>query len=363
MEKDYYKILGIEKTASIQDIKRAYRQLAHKYHPDKFGGDEKKFKEISEAYQVLSDPEKRKQYDQFGRTFDAETGAGPGSGGFSWEDFGFAGKGARVDFDFTNLGDIFDAFFTGGGRAKRNRGDDIEKEINLNLEDAYFGKEIELSLNKKVTCAACKGSGAEPGSKMIKCDKCGGSGKAKTVKQTFLGQFASISTCDKCEGRGKIPERICRSCQGSGTVQRKVQIKVKIPAGVNSGSVIRVPGSGQAGERGDPPGDLYLHIKLSPHKYLKRIGDNLIYNLNISFPQAALGDKVEIKSISGREKVKIPAGIESGEEIRLRGKGIPHLQGFGSGDLIIKVKIKTPKHLSREEKEIFEKLKNIKKKN
>jgi len=365
MDQDYYKTLEVEKTASTDEIKRAYRKLAHKYHPDKFGGDETKFKEASEAYQVLSDAEKRKQYDQFGRTFDAQTppGGGPGGTGGSWQDYGFDFGGGRrgaggVEFDFSNLGDIFETFFGGGRGAarKRTRGEDIERQISLHFEVAVFGKEIEIDLNKKIPCSNCKGKGAEPGFKIIKCDKCDGSGKVREVRSTILGQFSTITTCDKCEGGGKIPEKACRSCKGSGTVTEKVTLKVKIPAGVDTGSVIRVPGGGDAGEKGTPPGDLYLHIDLKPHPTLKRLADDLVYSAEISFSQAALGGEIEIDNIRGREIIKIPAGIETGEEIRLKGKGIPHLNSYGSGDLIIKIKISTPKNLTSKQKELFKQL-------
>ena len=346
MAEDYYKILGLEKTASEAEIKRAYRKLAHQYHPDKGGGDEKKFKEVSEAYQVLSDPEKRKQYDQFGHTFSATGGSASGG---DYSDFGFGqGFGGQqgVEFDFSNLGDIFDVFFGGRERAREARGADIERRIEITFEEAARGVSLPIELEKNIYCGCLK----------ITCPECRGMGKKETLKSTILGQFKSIQTCAKCQGTGKIAKTDCPQCQGKGVKTEKVKINVVIPAGIKDKMTVRVSKEGEASASGRS-GDLYLEVKIKPHPQFYRKEDDIYYDLNLSFSQAALGDKIDIPIINGEKRIKIRAGVQSGEEVRLRGLGFPHLNHFGSGDEVIKIKIITPKKLSREQKKIFEELK------
>lgn len=345
MPEDYYKTLGLEKTATEQEIKRAYRKLAHQYHPDKGGGDEKKFKEVSEAYQVLSDPEKRKQYDQFGHTFDYQsTAGGQGFGGFDYS--GFGGQG--VEFDFSNLGDIFETFFGGERQAREARGRDLEYRVEITFEQAVKGANLPIELEKDIYCNCPK----------ITCPDCQGIGKKETLKNTILGQFKSIQTCAKCQGAGKVAKVDCPECQGKGTKKEKVKIDIVIPAGIREGMTVRVPGQGEASASGKS-GDLYLEVNLKPHSQFYRREDDIYYDLNLTFAQAALGEKIEIPIVNDVKKIKIPAGIQSGEEIRLRGLGFPHLNHFGSGDEVVKIKIITPKKLSQEQRKIFEELKKL----
>lgn len=355
MANDYYEILGVPKTATEAEIKRAYRKLAHQYHPDKGNGDDTKFKEVSEAYQVLSDPEKRKQYDQFGHTFDYQTsGAGQGFGGFDFS--GFGGQ-QGVEFDFSNLGDIFDVFFGGAGtKAREARGRDIEASIDISFEQAVKGASIPITLNKNVICPHCKGDKAEPGTEKITCPECKGQGKKETIKTTIFGQFKSVETCEKCAGLGTIPKIDCRECQGQGIKKDKVRIDVVVPAGIKDGMTIRVPNAGEAMASGKN-GDLYLRVNIKNHPYFYRKGDDVYYNAEISFSQAALGDKLNVPIVGGEKTINIPAGVQSGEEIRLHGLGFNHLNGFGSGDQVIKVIVLTPKRLNREQKRLFEELK------
>ncbi|TSC92298.1 MAG: molecular chaperone DnaJ [Candidatus Berkelbacteria bacterium Licking1014_96] len=346
MAEDYYKILGLEKTATEADIKRAYRKLAHQYHPDKGGGDEKKFKEVSEAYQVLSDPEKRKQYDQFGHTFDYETtGAGQGFGGFDFS--GFGGQ-QDVEFDFSNLGDIFETFFGGENRARETRGRDLEYRVEITFEQAVKGASIPIELEKNIYCDCPK----------ITCLDCQGVGKKETLKSTILGQFKSIQTCPKCQGAGKIAKADCPNCQGKGTKKERVKIEVVIPAGIREGMTVRVQGQGETSASGHS-GDLYLEVHLKPHSQFYRREDDLYYDLNLTFAQAALGDKINVPIVNGIKKIKIPAGIQSSEEIRLKGLGFSHLNHFGSGDEVIKIKVITPKNLNSDQKRLLEELKKL----
>ncbi len=347
MNRDYYEILGITKTATEQEIKRAYRKLAHQHHPDKGGGDEKKFKEVSEAYQVLSDPEKRKQYDQFGHTFSAQGGSASGG---DYSDFGFGqGFGGQqgVEFDFSNLGDIFENFF-GGERTRESRGRDLEYRIEITFEQAVKGASIPIELEKDIYCQCPK----------IICPDCQGRGKKETVRSTILGQFKSIQTCAKCQGAGKIAKPDCPECRGKGTKKERVKIEVVIPAGIREGMTVRVQGQGETSASGKS-GDLYLEVNLKPHSQFYRREDDIYYDLNLTFSQAALGDKINVPVVNGVKKIKIPAGIQSDEEIRLRGFGFPHLNHFGSGDEVVKIKVITPKKLNQEEKKIFEELKRL----
>jgi molecular chaperone DnaJ len=355
MTKDYYQILGVDKNASVEDIKKAYYKLAHKYHPDKNGGDEKKFKEINEAYQVLSDKEKRNQYDTFGRTF--EGSAGPGQG-FQWA---WGKPGAEFDFDLGDLGEMMEEMFGfGGQRRKRDvrKGRDIEVDIEVSLEDVLRGKEREIYLDKLVACSRCQGTGAEPGSKVVECFTCRGKGEVQEIKRTFFGSFTRYTTCPECGGEGKRPEKACNVCKGEGRVKDEEKIKIFIPAGVDTNQVIKAEGRGEAGKRGRKPGDLYARIFVKPHPVFKRKGDDLHVSLPVSFSQAALGDEVESPTLEGTKLLlKVPAGTESGKILRISGKGIPHFSGFGRGNLYVELIVKTPKKLTRKQKELLEKLK------
>lgn len=355
MNKDYYKILGIEKTATELEIKRAYRKLAHKYHPDKGNGDDQKFKEVSEAYQVLSDPEKRKQYDQFGHTFEhTTTGAGPGGFDFSGFDFG---QGQGVEFDFTNLGDIFDAFF-GREKTREERGRDLEATAIISFEDSFSDTKQTLEIEKNIICDRCKGEKAEPGTKLVDCPECQGKGKKETIRRTILGQFKSIATCQNCQGEGKIPETKCGKCNGAGIEHKKVTLEINIPAGIKNGMTVRVAGAGDQVSKGIP-GDLYLVVFVKEHPDFERKNDDIIYNAKISFSQATLGDKILVPTMKGEKEIRIKSGTQSGEKIVLRGLGFPHLNSYGRGNQIIEIEIITPKKLSREQKKLFEKLKSF----
>lgn len=363
MPKDFYETLGVPKGASADEIKKAYRKLAHQYHPDKGAGNETKFKEINEAYQVLSSPDKRGQYDQFGQTHEqaARNGqagfgggyAGGGNGPFGQGFGGFGGEG--VEFD---LGDIFgDIFGTRQGQnPRRMRGIDLEMDLTISFEEAVFGIEKNITLDKRDKCTTCNGSGAEPGTKVVTCPVCHGQGQIRTARQTIFGNIQSSAACDRCEGSGKIPESPCHTCKGSGVLKQKKVLEVKIPAGIDNGQRIRVNGEGEVGYHGTNPGDLYLQIKVTPHKEFKRDAFNLIKELPISFSQAALGTKLNVKTLDGTIELKIPSGIQSGKVLRVSGKGVPHLNRGGKGDLLVVVRVVVPNKLTKQERELIQKL-------
>lgn len=369
MAKDYYNTLGISKSASDDEIKKAFRKLAHKYHPDKGGGDEAKFKEINEAYQVLSDKQKRGQYDQFGSAFDQAGGggAGQGFGGFDFSGFSGGGPGG-IKFEFGGdsgggFGDMFGDLFgsknrEGGGQEK---GDDVAVDLDISLEEAGIGIEKEINIYLSSICSECGGNGAKQGSKIITCQTCQGAGQIKKERRTILGIFAQMEVCQDCQGQGEKPEKSCRKCGGDGKVKENKMIKIKIPAGIADGQTIRLSGQGEVGFRPSGgksvAGDLYITVHLNQHSLFERRGDDLIYKLEITFSQATLGDKIEIPTLGGRTKLKIPSGIQSGKIIKLRDKGLPHLRGRGKGDMFVVVVIKTPEKLSRRQKEIMEELK------
>lgn len=351
--KDYYKILGVSPDASPEEIKKAYRRLAHKYHPDK-GGDEKKFKEIAEAYQVLSNKEKRAQYDRFGRTFE---GMGGFEGGDFWRDFR-PEEGFGFDFD---LEDLFEDFFGFGRRTRRrtNRGRDLEVEIKIDLEDTLKGVKRNLALRNLVGCQRCQGRGAEPGSQLKECFSCRGTGEVQQMKRTIFGTITRYIRCPECQGEGKIPENPCNVCRGEGRIEKEVNIEIFIPAGVDSGQTLKIEGRGEAGRRGAKSGDLYVRVFVRPHKIFERKGDDLYISVPISFSQAALGDEVEVPTLEGRKIfLKVPPATQSGKILRISGKGIPHFSGWGRGDLYVQLEIKTPKRLTKTQKELLKKLKD-----
>lgn len=354
-KRDYYEVLGVNRGASQEEIKKAYRRLARQYHPDLNPGNkeaEEKFKEIQEAYEVLSDPEKRARYDQFGHAGveGGGAGAGPGFGGF---DFG----GAAADFGGFN--DLFDMFFGdafGGGRRRQagpQRGTDVRVDLDISFEEAAFGAEKEIGVPRLEKCPDCGGSGAAPGTYPVTCPACQGTGQVRISQRTAFGYFQTVRTCHQCQGTGTIITNPCRSCRGRGQVHRTRKIKVKIPPGVDNGARLRLVGEGEAGERGGPPGDLYVYINVRPHKIFRREGFDVLCEIPISMVQAALGDEIEVPTLEGKARLTIPEGTQSGTSFRLKGKGIPRLNGAGRGDQHVIVRVVIPRNLNDKQKELL----------
>ncbi len=346
MPKDYYNTLGVDKSASKDEIKKAFRAKAHQFHPDK-GGDEAKFKEVNEAYQVLGDETKRKQYDQYGQTFD---GAGPGAGGFG----GFGGQGMH----FEDLGDIFGSMFGsgfgGGGGARAPRGGDALIDVQLTFNESIFGVEKEVSLSKNNACERCAGIGAEPGSSMKTCDTCKGQGYQVKIARTMLGNMQTRVNCEDCNGAGEIPETKCKDCDGDGFTYGKKTLRIDIPAGVEDGMRIRVRGEGESIGRGGESGDLFLQLHVKSDPRFQRDGKDIYVKKTIGFTQAALGDEVQVDTVDGLVKLKIPAGSQSGDRLRMKGKGVP--EGSWRGDQYVVLKVQTPKKLSKAQKKLLEEL-------
>jgi molecular chaperone DnaJ len=363
MAKDFYDILGVSKSASTDDIKRAYRKKAHEYHPDKGNGNEAKFKEVNEAYQVLSDDSKRKSYDRFGDNYQQASGFGgaggpqgnPFGGGFDFS--GFGGQGG-VEFD---LGDIFSDIF--GGReqrqSRRSRGVDLEMPLTISFEDAVHGVTKSVTLEKQDKCHVCQGSGAAPGTKVVTCSKCHGQGQILTTRRTIFGNMQSAATCDKCDGDGKIPETPCSICHGSGILRRPKTLEVKIPAGIDNGQRVRMQGEGEVGYKGSNPGDLYITIRVTPSKEFRRDGYNLHKEVPISFVQASLGTKVDVKTVDETIEVKVPAGTQPGTIMKVSGKGVPIVNSGKRGDLLLTVRVLVPQKLSKQEKTLLEQLSTL----
>ncbi len=365
MSKDYYQVLGVSKNATDDEIKKAYRKMAHKYHPDKKGGDEKKFKEVNEAYQVLSDKQKRAQYDQFG-----SAGAGAGFGGQGGAGFGgfggFGGGSGGFQWDFSGGGvegfaDIFEDLFGGGRKSanpKNSKGDDIKVALNIDLEDSAFGNTKEISIERMVHCQRCDGLGAEPNTEMIKCSACGGKGTQEKFFKTIFGVMKQQGVCEECLGAGHVPKKKCAECFGDG-VKRKIDtFKIKVPVGIDDSEVFKIPKKGNDVAKGGVSGDLFVVVHLNKHKKFQRSGDDLKMDLPIKFTQAVFGDKVEIETLYKNVKLKIPAGIQSGKVIKIAGYGMPKKYGFGKGDLLVKVNIITPEKLTRKQKKLLEELKS-----
>lgn len=360
MKQDYYEILGVNKGASKDEIKKAFYKLAHQYHPDKKGGNETKFKQVNEAYQVLSDDAKRSKYDQFGSGFEnmGQGGYGGGHGGFEGFDFGGGFGGANADFDFGNLNDIFSDFFgggMGGGRAQSRRGRDISTEIQISFSEAVFGINRKILLTKTSNCVTCKGSGAKTGSKMETCKHCNGQGKIREAKRTIFGNIASTKICDVCLGRGETPRDLCDTCKGKGVLRKEEEISIIIPAGIRDGEMIRMTGYGEA-VSGGTAGDLYIKINVASHPIFKREGNDLVMSLNLKLSDALLGMKYPIQTLDGDIEVTIPEGVSINEILRVRGKGVPYAKSK-RGDLLIKLQIKLPSKISRKSREIIEELK------
>lgn len=348
VKRDYYEVLGVSRTASEDEVRSAFRKLAFKYHPDRNqeSDAEARFKEINEAYEVLSDQQRRREYDQFGHA-GAAAGAGAGFGGFG--PFGFE--------------DIFETFFggtstrTGTGRRSAQRGADLRVDLTLTFEEAVFGCEKTIEVPRWEKCSHCNGLGAEPGTQPSRCPKCNGTGELRRVQQSIIGQFVSVSMCDRCRGEGQVILTPCQECRGNGRVRGANRIPVTIPAGIDEGQQIRRPGEGEMGANGGPPGDLYIAINVVPHPVLKRQGADLLFDLTINLAQAALGEEVEVPTAEGPPvKVKIPAGTQNGKTIRVHDKGVPHLRATGRGDLLVRTRVTIPQKLTDEQRELFQKL-------
>lgn len=352
--KDYYEILGVPRGASEDDIKKAFRKLAQKYHPDKKGGDEKKFKEVSEAYTILSDAKRRAEYDMGGRAFNGGAGHQGGFGGFDFSQFsqgGFSGFSANgQEFD---VGDIFGEFFGSPGRQSR-RGRDVSIDIELSFHDALFGADRRILVSKVGTCDHCSGSGAEKGSRTINCITCNGKGQIRETRNTFFGAFTSSRSCPQCHGKGTVPEKACPACRGAGVRKKEEEIAISVPPGVDDGEMIRMPGRGEA-MPGGSTGDLYvkLHVKRDP--FFVREGNNLITLLKVKITDALLGGTYRIKAPDGDESIQIPQGISHGEVIKVRGKGVPYGRG-SRGDLHVRIEVEFPKKLPKNAQDLVEKL-------
>ncbi len=354
MKKNYYETLEVNKTASKDEIKKAFRKLAHKYHPDKGGGNEAKFKEASEAYSVLSDDKKRSEYDTYGRVSDGGGfggNAGQGFEGFDFSNFG-GDFGEGMSFD---LGDIFGDFF-GGGRQRQKKGRDISVDIELDFKESIFGAEKKIILNKTSVCDHCKGSGGEVGTNFTTCSTCNGNGVVRETRRSFMGAFSTTKTCSTCRGKGKVPKEKCKKCNGEGITFGQQEIKVQIPSGIENGEMLKLSGYGEA-ETGGIPGDLYVKIHVRKHPKIVKEGHNLIMNLDVKLSDALLGAEYDVEILDGNLKVKIPEGVGFGEMLRLKGKGVP-VGASHRGDLFLKIKINIPKRLSKEAKKTIEELRS-----
>jgi molecular chaperone DnaJ len=359
--KDYYEILGVSKGATEKEIKAAYRKLARKHHPDVNPGDtssEESFKRISEAYEVLSDPEKRKKYDTFGPQWDMAGGGGGAPGGFTFRTNGAGRPGAQdFDFDISDLGDLFGGLFggRGGGRTGPQQGQDLTYEIEVTLEEAFRGGERRFTITAPDTCPTCHGSGGEPGAKMETCPQCKGSGRGVAFSGFSLGN----ESCERCHGSGQVYTQTCHTCHGRGIVERPRSVTVTIPKGVDEGTRLRVAGQGNPGARGGTAGDLYLRVKMKPHVLFERKGDNLVVELPVTFPEAALGAEVQVPTLDGsRVTMRIPPGVQSGQQLRLKEQGM-HRRSGGRGDLFARIKVAVPRQLSDEERALIENLKSL----
>lgn len=347
-KQDYYDVLGVARNAGADELKKAFRRLAMRFHPDRNqeAGAEAKFKEVNEAYEVLSDPEKRAMYDRFGH---AATQGGADGFARGFEGFGFGG-----------LGDIFDAFFGGAqSRTQRGpaRGADARRSLTLAFEEAVFGAEKEFEVQSAELCSVCNGLRAEPGTEPERCTQCGGSGEVRRTQQSIFGQFVNVAMCDRCRGEGRVVTHPCKNCRGVGREKRRRKLSVKIPAGVDDGSQMRLSGEGEIGSHGGPRGNLYLQLHVKPHEVFRRDDDDLILDLDLNFAQVGLGDEVDVPTIDGQpHALRIPAGTQTGETFVVRDMGVPHLRGGGRGDMIVHVNVVTPKNTTKEQKELLKQL-------
>ncbi len=345
VKRDYYEVLGLPRDASPEDIKKAFRKLAFQYHPDrnKDDGASEKFKEVNEAYEVLSDTDKRATYDRFGHG---------GAEGL------FGGRGFE-GFDFGGFGDIFEAFFGGTGTATRQaprRGNDLRYTVSLTFEEAALGCEKEIDINRTELCATCHGTRSKPGSQPVRCNACDGTGQIRRVQRSLFGQFINTSVCPQCRGEGKIITDPCPDCRGSGFQKHKRDILVKVPAGIDDGNGIRLTGEGDAGFRSGSAGNLYVVVSVKKHRFFTREGDNVVYDLPVNFTQAALGAELDVPTLHGETRMKIPAGSQTGRVFKLKDKGIPHLRGMGRGDQLVVLRVVTPESLTKEQRKLFEDL-------
>lgn len=365
-KRDFYEVLGVSKTASADEIKKAYRKVAMQFHPDRNPGDkqaEEKFKEAAEAYEILSDTDKKAQYDRYGH---AAFGPGRGGGGFG------GGAGMNMEDIFSHFGDIFGGgggggfgdFFGGGGggrsqgRGRGTRGSNLRVKLKMNFEEIAKGVQKNIKVKKYVSCGTCSGSGAKDKNSVTTCTTCGGSGQMRKVTSTFLGQMQTVTTCTTCQGEGTIITNKCGTCKGEGRVYGEETVTIDMPAGVQEGMQLNVSGKGNAGERGGAPGDLLVMVEEEAHPTLQRDGLNVAYELNISFPQAVFGTELQVPTIDGKAKIKIPAGTQSGKIFRLKGKGFPAVQSYEKGDQLIHVSVWTPQNVSSEEKRMLEQMEN-----
>lgn len=345
-KQDYYDVLGVARGASADDLKKAFRRLAMQYHPDRNQDPaaEARFKEVNEAYEVLSDPEKRAMYDRFGH---AATQGGADGRGF--DGFGFGG-----------LGDIFDAFFGGAqqrGQRGPTRGADVRKSVTISFEEAVFGAEKQIEVQTAEICTACNGLRAEPGTEPVRCPQCNGSGEVRRAQQSIFGQYVNVAMCDRCQGEGRVVSTPCKQCRGQGRERKRRKLSLKIPAGVDNGSQMRLTGEGEIGARGGPRGNLYVHLNVREHAQFRRDEDDLLLELDLNFAQVALGDEIEVPTIDGEpQELRIPAGTQTGEMFVVRGKGVPHLRASGRGDMIVRANVQTPKNLSKEQKDLLKQL-------
>jgi len=345
-KRDYYEVLGIARNATDEEIKKAFRKLAFKYHPDRNRNDgaEESFKEVNEAYEALSDPDKRTAYDRFGH------GGAEGLFGRGFEEFNFGG-----------FGDIFDAFFGGATTATRQapqRGADLRYRLTITFEETAFSCEKEINISRTENCSMCQGIGCKPGSQPSRCPNCNGTGQVHRVQQSIFGRFTSTATCPQCHGEGRIITEPCPQCRGTGKEKRQRSISVKIPAGVDDGTQIRLMGEGETGTRGGSSGNLYIILSVLPHQFFTRDGDNILYELPINFAQAALGSEVKVPTLNGEAKLKIPTGCQTGKVFQLKNKGIPHLHRSGRGDQLITLHVVTPDKLTKKQRQLFQELAN-----
>jgi molecular chaperone DnaJ len=363
-KRDYYDVLGVTKNASADEIKKAFRKLAVKHHPDKEGGDENKFKEAAEAYEVLSNPEKKQRYDQFGHAgVNGAAGGGGASGGFGGFDF----SGGGFSFDMSDLGlddilgNFFGGAFGGGGGKRRSRGADLQTVVTLSFEEAIFGVEKKMDVTTDLTCEHCKGTKSEPGYKLKECPTCDGKGHQTRTFSTPFGQINQDEVCSTCGGEGKVPEVACSVCHGKGKTRQTEEVKVTIPQGVDDGAALRVSGKGAVGDDGSR-GDLYVEIRVKPHKKFTREGNLILSSEQIDMVDAALGTEIDVETVDGKIKMRVPAGTQSGNDFKLSGRGVPYVRGSGRGDHIVTIRVKTPTNLSKKQKDLLEDFKSAKKK-
>jgi molecular chaperone DnaJ len=347
--KDYYDILGIQKGASKDEVKKAFRKKAAQYHPDKKTGDEEKYKEVTEAYAVLGDEKKKAEYDTYGQSFPG--GGGGGFGGFNPQDFagGFNGQGFEFD-----INDIFSNFGFGGGGGGRQRGRDVSIDINLKFEESIFGVNRKVLITKNNTCKECDGTGAKKGAGMETCSTCSGQGKIRETRQSIMGAFTTVRECSNCHGTGQVPKERCGACAGAGVARTEEEISIKVPGGIQNGEVIRMTGRGEAMPHGEP-GDLYIKVHVEQHNTIKREGNNLVVKLPVKLTDALLGSTYTVETLDGAMDVKIPAGISHGELLRIKGKGAPNERG-DRGDFMVKISVEIPKKLSRKARKLVEEL-------